>query len=50
MRHTMLPAEPFTAVEERWFSDFSHGRRRPVRPAPRPAAPIGDALADKWFK
>lgn len=49
MRHTMIPAEPFTAVEERWFVEPSL-RRRPVRPAPRPAAPIGDALADKWFK
>jgi len=40
----------FDAAEEFWFNDY--GRRKlPLRLSPMtPPAPIGDPLADSWFR
>ncbi|MBX3213370.1 MAG: hypothetical protein KF850_15140 [Labilithrix sp.] len=48
--HTESPAA-FHSAEERWFGDYSRERARPVRQSPTtPPPPIGDALADRWFR
>jgi len=38
--------------EERWFTDRDgRDRKRPLRTSPTmPPPPIGDALADGWFR
>jgi hypothetical protein len=39
------------ADEERWFSDRDRSQKRPFRSSPTtPPPPIGDALADGWFR
>ena len=41
----------FQSDEERWFGDYGRERKRPLRTSPTtPPPPIGDALADKWFR
>ncbi len=44
--------QPFQTSEESWFKDH-RGRemKRPFRSSPTmPPPPIGDALADGWFR
>jgi len=37
--------------EEKWFGDYVRERKRPVRQSPTtPPPPIGDELADRWFR
>jgi hypothetical protein len=42
----------FQSDEEMWFSDHGKGRKRPLRQSPStpPPPPIGDDLADRWFR
>ena len=41
----------FQTDEEQWFSDYNRERKRPLRTSPTtPPPPIGDALADSWFR
>jgi hypothetical protein len=41
----------FRSDEEKWFSDYRRERKRPVRCSPTtPPPPIGDDLADRWFR
>jgi len=41
----------FQKDEESWFSDASRERKRPLRTSPTtPPPPIGDAVADGWFR
>jgi len=41
----------FQSDEEKWFVDFQRERKRPLRTSPTtPPPPIGDALADSWFR
>lgn len=41
----------FLSDEEQWFVDFRRERKRPLRTSPTtPPPPIGDALADTWFR
>jgi hypothetical protein len=45
-------SNPFHALEERWFAD--QGRSPTTRPtrtsSTTPPPPIGDPLADRWFR
>lgn len=37
--------------EEAWFSDRNRERKRPLRTSPTtPPPPIGDEVADRWFR
>jgi hypothetical protein len=37
--------------EEAWFSDRHRETKRPLRTSPTmPPPPIGDELADRWFR
>lgn len=37
--------------EEAWFADRGRGTKRPLRSSPTtPPPPIGDELADRWFR
>lgn len=41
----------FQSTEEKWFADATRERKRPSRSSPTtPPPPIGDALADSWFR
>jgi hypothetical protein len=41
----------FNAAEEDWFNDYQRERKRPLRASPTsPPPPIGDPLADGWFR
>ena len=42
--------QTFHELEERWFARAPKTPRPSVRPAPAPAPPIGDPVADRWFK
>jgi hypothetical protein len=37
--------------EEQWFTDRSRERKRPLKTSPTtPPPPLGDPLADGWFR
>jgi hypothetical protein len=41
----------FQSAEEQWFSDGNRERKRPTRTSPTmPPPPIGDPVADRWFR
>ena len=41
----------FQTEEETWFSDRNRETKRPLRTSPTtPPPPIGDPLADSWFR
>ena len=41
----------FHTEEEKWFGDYGRERKRPLRSSPTmPPPPIGDDLADRWFR
>jgi hypothetical protein len=41
----------FQNEEERWFTEHGRERKRPLRTSPTtPPPPIGDDLADHWFR
>ena len=47
----MLPLANFLTDEERWFAERERDKKRPTRSSPTmPPPPIGDALADRWFR
>ena len=44
-------APSFQSDEEKWFCDYGRERKRPLRHSPTtPPPPIGDDLADRWFR
>ncbi len=46
-------APNFQSDEEQWFGDYGRERKRPLRYSPTtppPPSPIGDDLADRWFR
>lgn len=44
-------APKFLATEEGWFKDGQREKKRPLRTSPTtPPPPIGDAMADRWFR
>ena len=46
--HEHLTFEP---EEEAWFNAYENKQKPPHRASPRPPpTPIGDPLADKWFR
>lgn len=46
-----LPITSFPSDEERWFTERERERKRPLRTSPTtPPPPIGDAVADRWFR
>ena len=45
------PDPGFQNDEERWFYERSQERKRPSRSSPTtPPPPIGDDMADRWFR
>ncbi|MDF2694074.1 MAG: hypothetical protein K0S65_2457 [Labilithrix sp.] len=41
----------FQSEEEKWFGDYRREQKRPLRSSPStPPPPIGDDLADRWFR
>jgi hypothetical protein len=45
------PISSLNLDEEAWFSDRNRETKRPLRTSPTmPPAPIGDDLADRWFR
>ena len=47
----MMPVSNFLNDEERWFSDREREKKRQTRTSPtRPPPPIGDVVADRWFR
>jgi hypothetical protein len=46
------PQSPtFESDEEKWFSESGQQRKRPLKTSPTtPPPPLGDALADRWFR
>jgi hypothetical protein len=41
----------FQSDEEQWFVDHRRERKRPLRTSPTtPPPPIGDEVADRWFR
>ena len=43
--------QSFQVDEEKWFCDYGRERKRPLRQSPTtPPPPIGDELADGWFR
>lgn len=50
---TTLPIASFLSDtdEDRWFAERERTRKRPLRSSPTtPPPPIGDQVADRWFR
>jgi hypothetical protein len=45
------PFPSFQPSEEQWFTDRNRETKRPLKTSPTtPPPPLGDELADRWFR